>query len=562
MRSSELSSDLELALSEYVQAAAHALHADVASGAEVELELGSQRGRGVAQTLFYSCRPLTDRFIAQRQTQLERLPEHAAAVAALQAFGGLDRYLAGWTGEARRGGARRDVLARGGHVDRRDIDRDCADRDRVGTRARALSALRLMLTDVFAEQTDFELHPERLAAALARLERAELTNTPDTVTLVATLHGLTIASPEITLTKGLRIATPEALRWAPEQALAGIDGGPPGHGPAHLLVALTTCEEEELERPQDGARGARGGMEEDLAGENVCAETGAGREEIAIARGREVLKDLLRALRLFGDGRVTLGPLAWARASGEDAWSTVALGVGGRPHGMLVVSPGQEDELRAFCNLASRRAPVGNELAWALQRFELGCERAHAYEALSDHLLALRALLEPEGPSSGLLAGRIAALCATPERRTKLTERMTKAQKLERAVIAGTAAERAAGLAIARDVADHLRALLRDVICGHLTPDLPRLADELLLAETADEEEGEEEKAAVAARVQREREEEEEQEKSAAAAAEQEATDEQGPTPARTPISAAVPAHHGEQAQAQDQAQQQILVEV
>ncbi len=198
------------------------------------------------------------------------------------------------------------------------------------------------------------------------------------------------------------------------------------------------------------------------------------------ADGREVLQDLLRALRLFGDGRVTLGTLAWARTGGEDAWSTIALGAGGRPHGMLVISPEQEDELRAFCSLVSRRAPHGNELAWALRRFELGCERTHPYEALSDHLLALRALLEPEGPSSGLLAGRIAALCATPENRVKLTERMTKAQKLERAVIAGNAAERTAGVAIARDVADHLRALLRDVICGHLTPDLARLADELL----------------------------------------------------------------------------------
>ena len=72
---------------------------------------------------------------------------------------------------------------------------------------------------------------------------------------------------------------------------------------------------------------------------------------------------------------------------------------------MLVVTAEQEDELRAFCKLVSRRAPHGNELAWALRRFELGCERADPYEALSDHLLALRALLEPEGPSSGLLAG-------------------------------------------------------------------------------------------------------------------------------------------------------------
>ena len=175
------------------------------------------------------------------------------------------------------------------------------------------------MEDTFAEQTEFELRPERLAAALARLERAELTSAPETVTLVATLHGLTIASPEIKLTKGLTIATPERAALG-ARAGARRDRRRRGRRRTnHLLVALT-CEES--------------------------------------ADGREVLKDLLRALRLFGDGRVTLGALAWVRAGGEDAWSTVALGAGGRPHGMLVISPEQEDELRAFCNLVSDARPT------------------------------------------------------------------------------------------------------------------------------------------------------------------------------------------------------------
>ncbi|MGO9447428.1 MAG: hypothetical protein ACLQQB_02240 [Solirubrobacteraceae bacterium] len=441
MRATSGSSELESALSEYVKAAASALQAEIAAGAEVELELGSQRGR--AQTPFYSCRPLTERFIAEREAALERLPEHAAAVNALAGFEGLDRYLAGRTGRAR-GVRGDDVLKSYERAGARASIEVNPRNPRAGVHTRAREAVRCLLEDAFAEQTEFELRPERLAAALAKIERAECTSAPETVTLVATLHGLTIATPEIRLTRGLTIATPQALRWAPEQALIGIDGGDTSGAPNHLLVALT-CEEESED-------------------------------------GRAVLKELLRALRLFGDGRVTFGSLAWVRAGGEDAWSTVALGEGGRSYGMLVISPEQEDELRAFCNLVSRRAPDGNEIAWALKRFELGCEREHAYEALSDHLLALRALLEPEGPASGMLAGRIAALCATPEDRMKLTERMLKAQKLERAVIAGTATERAAGVAIARDVADHLRALLRDVICGHLTPDLVRLADELLTA--------------------------------------------------------------------------------
>jgi hypothetical protein len=146
----------------------------------------------------------------------------------------------------------------------------------------------------------------------------------------------------------------------------------------------------------------------------------------------------------------------------------------------------QEDELRAFCNLVSRRAPAGNELAWALRRFEMGCERSSELEALSDNLLALRAMLEPEGPASGLLAGRLAALCATPERRLALTERAVQAIALERATIAGTGREQHGARALAQEVADHLRALLRDVICGHLDPDLVGLADELLLAERPD----------------------------------------------------------------------------
>jgi hypothetical protein len=120
----------------------------------------------------------------------------------------------------------------------------------------------------------------------------------------------------------------------------------------------------------------------------------------------------------------------------------------------------------------------------------MGCERATELQALSDYLLALRALLEPEGPSSGLLAGRLAALCATPAERVAMTERVVRALALERATIAGTAQERAATDALVRELADNLRALLRDVVCGHLAPDLVALADELLTA-SSDRKDGE-----------------------------------------------------------------------
>jgi hypothetical protein len=422
------SRQLETALTEFIEAVAIHLRAEVAAGAEVPFELGSRSGRRGQATPLYCYRALTGAFIAEREGALKRLSGYAEAAKLLEGFDGLDRYLA----------------SRG------------TDVGEPKGRVRVRATIKALLEDVFEDQTDFELRPERLRAALERLEQSAFAST-SAMTLVATLHGLTITSAELPLTEGLTIAQPDALRGAPEGALSV---GPGERAENHLIVVLSVEDDD----PPD-----------------------------AVLRGREVLQDLLRALRLFGDGRVTLGALAWARV-GAGAWNPLALGTGGRPHGMLVVTAEQEDELRAFCNLVSRRAPRRNELAWALRRFELGCERESSHEGLSDHLLALRVLLEPEGPSSGLLAGRLAALCATPEHRVELTERILQAQALERAAIAGTAAKRTrrseTGRTAAKggsqgppeEVANHLRALLRDVICGHLAPDLVALADELLAA--------------------------------------------------------------------------------
>jgi hypothetical protein len=417
---------LEIALTKFIETAAIRLQEEIDAGAEVPYELGSQTGRrGRGATPLYQYRALTGVFIAEQMAELEPLPGYSEAAKLLEGFEGLDRYLV-------------SVGAGGGRP---------APPARRGRPPRAPVAIRALLTDVFEEQTDFEVSPDRVAAALERLERSESVSS-NGVTLVATLHGLTITSAELSITKGLTIAHPDALEGLPPDALSP-DGG--ARGDDHLVVELTLPDADQI---ADGD---------------------------AAAKGRDILKDLLRALRLFGDGRVAMGALGWSRI-GDGPWTPLALGLAGRPHGMLVVTAEQEDELRAFCNLVSRRAPHGNQLAWALRRFELGCERETPHEALTDHLLALRAVIEPEGPASGLLPGRMAALCATPSERLELTERMLTAVDLERAAITGATRKDGGGQAIMREVSDHLRALLRDVICGHLTPDLPGLADELLAA--------------------------------------------------------------------------------
>jgi hypothetical protein len=432
------SRQLETAIAVFARETAARLQADLDAGAEIPFELGSRTARARGPQL-YCYQPQTAEFIRERWASLRGLPSHTTAVALLDGFDGLERYLL----------AREAPLGARGRRPRRSHG---------GPRAEA--ALRAVIEDVFAEQSAFEVREERLRTALERLDSAARTS-PEEVTMLASLHGLAISSPELALAPGLTIAQPDALRGAPEQALAPALDEEHAEEAGRLLVAFTSEDTDVL---------------------------------AALARAREVFGELLRALRLFGDGRITLGRIAWVRL-GAGGWSPRALGSGGRPHGMLVVSAAQEDELRAFCNLISRRAPQEGALAWALARFEMGCERASEYEALSDYLLALRALLEPEGPSGEgpaggglagegtpgvLLAERLAALCALPAERPELMRRVAQALTLERAVLAGAAAEHAGGEALVRQLAEHLRALLRDVICGHLEPDLVALAEELI----------------------------------------------------------------------------------
>jgi hypothetical protein len=299
-------------------------------------------------------------------------------------------------------------------------------------RERAEDALRLFLARVFEESTDFVLTGQRFEAAYTELEAVVCEGRTESV-VVAPLLGVDIGSDELDLGEGLVLVRGEALPDAPVDA---------------DVFAVLSWEA----APGDAA---------------------------PIEHARVRLRRLLTALRLYDAGVPALGAAAWARTAGGP-WQMVVLGSTGAAHGLLSVPAAQEDELRAFCSLIGRRTPKSGELAWALRRFELGLERPSPREALTDHLLALRALLEPEGPSSGRLPGRLAALCAVPEQRHALAERAAHAVSLERAVVAGLAPDGDDVDALCGELGGHLRALLRDVLCGHLDADLREVADHLL----------------------------------------------------------------------------------
>src|SRR5215208_1500130 len=206
-------------------------------------------------------------------------------------------------------------------------------------------------------------------------------------------------------------------------------------------------------------------------------------EELALGEGLALVRagTLKDAPGDIGHAEPAPGPTAWARTDGS-AWWAVPLATGfRRPKGDCLLEAEEEDALRTFCSLVSRRTPRAGELAWALRRFELGCERASAVEALTDWLLAARALLADPGQQGYAgVAERIAAICAPPEDRPRAEGRIRDAISLERAAVAGLVRPEPDVEDLISELGANLRAMLRDVLCGHLDPALRHVADELL----------------------------------------------------------------------------------
>jgi hypothetical protein len=303
---------------------------------------------------------------------------------------------------------------------------------------RADMALQAFVTAVWADATDFVFEPERFGSAFAALEDAVYAETSITEVL-APVDGLVIESERVELGGGLAFVRAVALHDAPEEL---------------RLDPWSTVAAVRIE-----------------GGDEVLAQAGAR------------LRRLQSALRLWDDAEPAVGPSAWAR-TGTGPWLHVPLATGvRRALDDCLLEPEEEDPLRAFCALIDRRTPKGGELAWALRRFELGCERPSAVEALTDWLLAGRALLaDPDKPGYEGLPERLAAICAQVSERQALTERLLRAVALERSAVAGLLRADHEVEILIGTLAGCIRAVLRDVLCGHLDPDLRGVADELLEA--------------------------------------------------------------------------------
>jgi len=402
----------------FTQAASARLAALLEDGAEIPYEVAESPG---ARSVLYSYRPLSEEFVRDRFAELRALPSFSEALAALTSIEGVSAYLR---------------VMGVSYV-------PASERDR------AEAALERFLGRVWEESTCFELEGDRFERAYRELESVIYEDTAVN-TVLAPLLGGSLEADSWDLRAGISLVRGD-LCQAPAEAVWGSAGEAEPN-----TIALMTVESRPTQPPP-------------------------------LTEARVAFRKLVTALRLLKQGGAALSSVAWWRTD-AGPWKEIPLGTSGRSRGgRYVLDSSERAELVELFELARSRPALGGALPWALTRFELGCEQPVALDGLSDYLLAVRALLDRGDPSPDTLARRLGALCAEPAHRQAVERSVEQAFRLERLVMRGNvdaAYLESIGVGsadrVVRALEDNLRALLRDLVCGHLGPDLVGISDELL----------------------------------------------------------------------------------
>ncbi|HWC07649.1 MAG TPA: hypothetical protein VG458_01230 [Solirubrobacterales bacterium] len=307
--------------------------------------------------------------------------------------------------------------------------------------ARAERMLIVFFADLWEGSSGFALDRERLEEALASLD-AESRDADEADVLIVPIVGLRMSVPRLQLPHGVRIVRADSIE-APVDAMRSEGMGRAAWEPQFLAVA---------EQDADG-----------------------GTEDAVLQ-----LRELISVMRLFKSGGVGLGPYAFA-PTGADNWRRVATGAPSTRAGGYRLDESEAEALSAFASTLESRPDPDGALTWAVGRFEMGCERESALEGLSDHLLALRAVLEGHGPVGASLPMRAAALIADESMdRIEAREKVEEVLLLEREMMNGRSLANA--IELAGWVEEGARRLLRQAALGELGSDLIGTADETLIA--------------------------------------------------------------------------------
>jgi hypothetical protein len=307
---------------------------------------------------------------------------------------------------------------------------------------RAAHFLTVFVAALWDGCTEFSLDRERLESALVVLD-AETGDVDEAEIVVVPIVGVQMPLARLQLPHGMQLVRADSFE-APIEAMRSEGMGRAAWEPQFLAIA----------------------------------EQGEGSDSAVDALHQ--LGELISVMRLFKAGGIGLGPHAFA-PTGEGRWRRIATGAPAPRDGGYRLEEGETAELVELAETLEARPDPAGPLAWAVRRFELGCERPSALEGLSDHLLALRAVLDGQGPVGASLPMRAAALIADGSTdRLAARERVEAAMELESAQMSGVPMADAAELA--NWVEDCVRRILREAALGELGADLNEAADETLIA--------------------------------------------------------------------------------
>lgn len=307
---------------------------------------------------------------------------------------------------------------------------------------RAARMLTVFIASLWDGCGDFSLDRGRLEGALALID-AETRDAAEADVLIAPMVGLKMTASRLRLPHGAQIVRADSIE-APLDAMRSEGMERAAWEPQFLAVA------EQADGPD------------------------------SVGAAMRQLRELVSVMRLFKPGGVGLGPYAFA-PTGEGSWRRIATGEAAPRRGGYALNDDEVTGLEELAGALEARPDPAGALAWSVARFELGCERPSALVGLSDHLLALRAMLEGHGPVGASLPMRAAALLGEgPEDRAEVRERVERALELERSLMRGSPERSSRELA--DWVEEGVRRLLREAALGELGSDLGTAADESLIA--------------------------------------------------------------------------------
>ena len=317
---------------------------------------------------------------------------------------------------------------------------------------RANLAVTYFLARLWDGCSDFALNDERFGAALEEVEQCTEPEAGE-VEAIVPLIGFQAPVSRIELS-GAAIVRADTVDAPPEAARGERPAGSAGEWQPKFLISARIALDDD------------GGLSR--AGDRVA----------------RVFERVVTTLRLFQVGGVGLGPHGWVRVAG-DRWRRIETGAGRPRSGGYNLSDEDIPELSELARTVAVHTQRISRMRRPLLRFESGLDRRGAVDALNDHLLGLRFLLEGEGPAGVGLPMRVAALASPGDERQDVKLVVERAIGLERELWSGEPAG-SGGVSpstVAAEIEELLRTILRRGVSAELGGDLRAAADETLITE-------------------------------------------------------------------------------